>query len=302
MNIQRISELPALPPRPENSHKGTFGKVLVIAGSPGMSGAACLAGMGALRGGAGLVFLAIPESIQAIVSTVNPCYLTIPLPIDQQGHLSKESEAQFIDQIHGFDAVSIGPGCGQHPWIQNLVLQLYTELKQPLIVDADALNALAASDKPLPTAAGPRILTPHPGEFSRLINKPIKEIGQQREELAIAFAQQHQAVLVLKGAQTVITDGTRIAINATGNSGMATGGSGDVLTGLITALVGQKMPAFAAAQLAAHLHGLAGDLAAQDMSEPALIASDLADYLPEAWLHLLPTQAGQALPEITYID
>lgn len=287
MNIQRISDLPALPQRPENSHKGTFGKVLVIAGSSGMSGAACLAGMGALRGGAGLVFLAIPEAIQSIVASWNPCYLTIPLQLDQDSRLAPPSEALLMKQLPGFDAVAIGPGCGQQEWFRNITLQLFAELKQPLIVDADALNALAGSDKPLPEAAGPRILTPHPGEFSRLVNKPISEIEQQREALSTTFAKQHNLVLVLKGAHTIITDGTRIAVNTTGNSGMATGGSGDVLTGILTSLVGQGMPAFEAAQLAVHVHGLAGDLAAQDLSEPAMIASDLPDYLPDAWMQLM---------------
>ncbi|WP_299464690.1 NAD(P)H-hydrate dehydratase [uncultured Gimesia sp.] len=302
MNIQRISNLPKLPLRPENAHKGTFGKVLVIAGSSGMSGAACLAGMGALRGGAGLVFLAVPESIQTIVSSWNPCYLTLPLHVDQQGQLSQASEAHLFSQMQGFDTVAIGPGCGSNAWIENVTHKLYTELKQPLILDADALNALSTSDKSLPTAAGPRILTPHPGEFSRLINKPVEEIGQQREALSIAFAKQHQVVLLLKGAHTIITDGTRIAVNTTGNSGMATGGSGDVLTGLITALSGQGMPAFEAAQLAAHLHGLAGDLAANDLSEPAMIAADLPDYLPDAWLHMIHQQDGQSHPRLPIIE
>tara|TARA_R110002111_G_scaffold168038_2_gene234025 strand:+ start:154318 stop:155226 length:909 start_codon:yes stop_codon:yes gene_type:complete len=302
MNIQRISDLPPLPPRPENSHKGTFGKVLVIAGSAGMSGAACLAGMGALRGGAGLVFLAVPESIQTIVSCWNPCYLPLPLHIDQQGQLSQVSETRLFSKIHEFDAVAIGPGCGAHAWIQHVTRKLYAELKQPLIVDADALNALAASDQPLPAAAGPRILTPHPGEFSRLINQTTAEIEQQREALSIAFAKQHQVVLLLKGAHSIITDGTRIAINSTGNSGMATGGSGDVLTGLITALAGQGMPAFEAAQLAAYLHGLAGDMAAKDLSEPAMTAVDLPDYLPDAWLHTIHQQEEQTHPRLPIIE
>lgn len=291
MTIQRISELPQLPQRPDDSHKGTFGKVLVIAGSQGMSGAACLAGMGALRGGAGLVFLAIPESIQSLVSIMNPSYLTIPLYLNQQGQLSEESESSLFNQIDQFDAVAIGPGCGQQQWIQQLTLSLYAKFKRTLIVDADGLNALAASEKPLPTAVGPRILTPHPGEFSRLIHKSTSEIEQQREALSIAFASQHQVVLLLKGANSIITDGERVAINPTGNSGMATGGSGDVLTGLITALAGQGLKDFDAVQLAAYLHGLAGDLAAQDLSKQALIASDLPDYLPKAWISLAQDQS-----------
>ena len=287
MNIQRISDLPELPQRPENSHKGTFGKVLVIAGSSGMSGAACLAGTGALRSGAGLVFLAIPETIQSIVSTVNPCYLTIPLTLDQDSRLTPESESLLLDQIPSFDAIAIGPGCGQQQWFRELTLKLFEKVEQTLIVDADALNALARSDKSLPNASGPRILTPHPGEFSRLIKKPIQEIEQQREALSTAFAKDHGVILVLKGAQTIITDGTRLAINPTGNSGMATGGSGDVLTGILTALVGQGMQAFEAAQLAAYIHGSAGDLAAQELSEISMIASDLPEFLPEAWLQLI---------------
>lgn len=290
MNVQRISDLPALPQRPDKSHKGTFGKVLIIAGSAGMSGAACLAGLGALRGGSGLVFLAVPESIQSIVSTVNPSYLTIPLQIDHNDKLSSESKTHLWNQFPNFDAVAIGPGCGQHKWIQKLTLKLYAELTQTLIIDADALNAIASSGKPIPTAGGPRILTPHPGEFSRLTSHTVTKIEQQRETLAIEFAKQHNVVLLLKGAHTIITDGTQIAVNLTGNSGMATGGSGDVLTGIITSLVGQGLDAFEAAQLAAHLHGRAGDLASQKLTQPALIASDLPDYLPAAWQDLIQSQ------------
>ncbi len=290
MNVQRITDLPALPLRPEKSHKGTFGKVLIIAGSPGMSGAACLAGLGALRGGSGLVFLAVPESIQSIVSTVNPSYLTIPLQVDHNDKLSAESKTHLWDQIPNFDAVAIGPGCGHHKWIQKLTLKLYAELTQTLIIDADALNAIATSGKPIPTAGGPRILTPHPGEFSRLTGQTVSAIEQQRETSAIDYAKQHSLILLLKGAHTIITDGTQIAVNSTGNSGMATGGSGDVLTGLITSLAGQGFDAFEAAQLAAHLHGRAGDLAAQKLTQAALIASDLPDYLPAAWQDLIQSQ------------
>lgn len=287
MNIQRISELPDPPQRPEDSHKGTFGKVLIIAGSPGMSGAACLAGAGALRSGAGLVFLAVPSAIQSIVATVNPCYLTIPLEFDADANLTEKSEKALLQRLPEFDAVAIGPGCGQQEWFRTFTHKLYQELPQTLIVDADALNVLATADQKLPTATGPRILTPHPGEFSRLTGLSMQQIEQQRETRALEFSQANNVVLILKGAGSIITDGKRLAVNNTGNSGMATGGTGDVLTGILTALAGQKMEAFAAAQLAAWLHGLAGDLAAQDLSEPALIAADLPDYLPDAWLRLL---------------
>jgi ADP-dependent NAD(P)H-hydrate dehydratase len=139
----------------------------------------------------------------------------------------------------------------------------------------------------LPAAAGPRILTPHPGEFARLTKTDIKTVQQAREEMAAEFATAHKCVVLLKGAGTVITNGRQIAVNTTGNSGMATGGSGDVLTGLIAALLAQGMPDFEAAQLAAHLHGLAGDLAAAELSQPGLIASDLPRYLAAAWLQVL---------------
>ncbi|QDT25708.1 ATP-dependent (S)-NAD(P)H-hydrate dehydratase [Gimesia panareensis] len=287
MNIQRIKDLPPLPQRAPDSHKGSCGKVLIIAGSPGMSGAACLAGMGALRGGSGLVFVATPAAIQSIVASVNPCYLTIPLELDSDSQLTSESTAHLLDQLPGFDAVAIGPGCGQHPWVRDLTVQLYSELEQTLIVDADALNSLAALETPLPDAAGPRILTPHPGEFSRLTNVSIKDISADRETHAIQFAQKHQVVLVLKGAGTIVTDGTQLAVNQTGNAGMATGGTGDVLTGLTTSLAGQGMSPFDAAQLGVYLHGLAGDFAADDLSQPAMIAADLLDYIPDAWRELI---------------
>ncbi len=286
MNLQRISNLPPLPSRPVDSHKGTFGKVLVIAGSSGMSGAACLSGMGALRGGAGLVFLAIPQEIQSIVAAVNPCYLTLPLHVEPSGQLTGPSAKFLLPQIYDSAAIAIGPGLGKLPWVQMLIWKLYAEYEQPLVIDADALNAIAVSDQSLPAAAGPRIFTPHPGEFARLTGKSITEISEDREAAAVEYARQHQIILLLKGADTVITDGTSIAVNTTGNSGMSTGGTGDVLTGLLTALCGQGISPFAAAQLAAHLHGLAGDLAAEDLSQPALIASDLLDYLPDAWLQL----------------
>ncbi|WP_417394419.1 NAD(P)H-hydrate dehydratase [Gimesia chilikensis] len=293
MNIQRITDLPSLPQRTTDSHKGTFGKVLIIAGSPGMSGAACLSGMGALRGGSGLVFIATPVSVQSIVASVNPCYLTIPLEMDSEDQLTPESRSNLLDQLSGFDAVAIGPGCGQRPWVRDLTLHLYENLTQPLIVDADGLNSLAAADSPLPEPAGPRILTPHPGEFSRLTNVSIKEIAADRETHALEFARQHKVILLLKGAGTIITDGSRIAVNPTGNAGMATGGTGDVLTGLTTSLAGQGLLPFDAAQLGAYLHGLAGDLAADDLTQPAMIAADLIDYLPDAWHELLANQTSE---------
>ncbi|WP_339911793.1 NAD(P)H-hydrate dehydratase [Symmachiella dynata] len=285
MAIQRMTDLPELPARKTDSHKGSFGRALLIAGSRGMSGAACLSGMGALRGGAGLVFVAVPSGIVSIVAGSEPSYLTIPLPEDEAGRLHASATKILQDEVTQPDVIAIGPGCGQSQAVTDIVTWLYRDIEKPLVVDADGLNALAMLDA-LPPAAGPRILTPHPGEFARLTGTDIKTVQQAREEMAAEFAATHGCVLLLKGAGTIITDGRRIAVNSTGNSGMATGGSGDVLTGLIAALLAQGLPAFEAAQLAAHLHGLAGDLAAAELSEPGLIASDLPRYLPTAWLRV----------------
>ncbi|MCH8965534.1 MAG: NAD(P)H-hydrate dehydratase, partial [Planctomycetes bacterium] len=272
-----------LPARPEDAHKGSFGRVLIVAGSRGMSGAASLAGLGALRGGAGLVYVAAPAGIVPIIAAVEPSYLTIPLPEDASGRLSGDAGGTLKSLAATQSAVAIGPGWGQSDELTELACQLYRTVERPMVVDADALNALAKHPDVLSGAKAERILTPHPGEFARLIGSDIAAIQSDRENTAAQFARDHGVVLLLKGSGTVITDGHRLAVNNTGNSGMATGGAGDVLTGLIAALLAQGMAAFEAAQLGAHLHGLAGDLAADDLSQPGLIASDLPRYLALAW-------------------
>ncbi len=286
-----IDQLPSAPSRPADAHKGTFGRVLVIGGSRGMSGAPSLAGLGALRGGAGLVYVAVPSEILPIVAAIEPSYLTIPLATDEEhGCLSIDGLNGLRTACEGKDAIALGPGLGQSRGVAAIVNSLFTELPQPMVVDADALNVLAASGgvgRPAPSAAGPRILTPHPGEFARLIGGDIATLQSQRAKLAGKFAAAHGVIVLLKGQGTIITDGDRVAINRTGNAGMATGGSGDVLTGLIAALLAQGMPAFEAAQLGAHLHGLAGDLAAAELSQPGMIASDLPKFLTQAWQRFL---------------
>ena len=288
-SIRRVTDLPAPPGRAADSHKGTYGRVLIVGGSRGMSGAACLAGLGALRGGAGLVFVAVPESILPVVAAMEPSYLTIPLPNDAEGRLSAGAYDHLQPVFPSQSAVAIGPGWGQSDELTELARRLYTEVPLPLVIDADGLNALAklpdvlASPPEHDRQPAPRILTPHPGEFSRLCGASTREIQQNRERLAVEFARERQVVLVLKGHQTLVTDGDRLYENTTGNPGMATGGTGDVLTGLITALAAQGLAAFEAAQLGVYLHGLAGDLAAADLSQPGLIASDLPRYLGAAW-------------------
>jgi len=282
------SSPPVAPARPEESHKGTFGKSLIVAGSRGMSGAACLSGLGALRGGSGLVQVAVPEGILPIVAGVEPSYMTVGLPEDDRGRISRLAAAEILQQAEKCSAMAIGPGWGTSVNLTELALLVFTTVKAPLVIDADALNALAQAPAGWPKApdGAPRIVTPHPGEFGRMLGVDTKTIQADRETLAAEFAAKYGLIVLLKGHRTVITDGTRAAINSTGNSGMATGGTGDVLTGLITALLSQGLTPFEAARLGAHLHGAAGDLAAADFGKPGLIASDLPRYLGKAWKQL----------------
>jgi NAD(P)H-hydrate epimerase len=283
MNMQRVTTIPRPPRRPPESHKGTFGRALIVAGSPGMTGAAVLAGLGALRGGAGLVYVATPHSVWPVVASMEPSYLTIPLSVDEKGALKTSVANEILSALDGKDACGLGPGLGTTARVRKIVTTLYRQVALPMVVDADGLNCLSEQRDVLEHHAGPRILTPHPGEFARLVDMDARTVQAHREDLAIRFASEYRVVLVLKGHDTIVTDGDKVFTNTTGNPGMATGGTGDVLTGLLTALLAQKMAPFAAAQLAVYLHGRAGDLAAADLSEPGLIASDLARYLGPAW-------------------
>jgi NAD(P)H-hydrate epimerase len=277
-----VSGVPSLPPRAPDSHKGDFGRVLVVAGSRGMSGAAVLCASAALRAGAGLVRVAIAAGVLPIVAAGNPCYMTASLPDDNDGRLAPQAEADVLRLAETSDVVAAGPGLGATPAVAAIVRALLARVPGPLVLDADALNVLAGHAEALRGRKVPPILTPHPGEFGRLLGRKVSGAPTERQELAAQFAAEHGVVLVLKGHGTVVTDGRRVYMNKTGNPGMATGGSGDVLTGLIAALLGQKLEPFAAAQLGVHLHGLAGDLARDDLGEVALIATDLIAYLPRA--------------------
>jgi NAD(P)H-hydrate epimerase len=281
--LQVVSNVPRLSPRPLDSNKGTFGRVLIVSGSRGMSGAAVLCAGAALRGGAGLVRLAVPEGILPIVASANPCYTTAPLPEDARGRLTAVALPELLELVRGNSAAGLGPGLGQSPDVGAIVSAILERTQTPLVLDADALNVLAGRLEPLGKHQGPVILTPHPGEFARLLGCDIPTVQGRREELAARFAATHRVVLILKGHHTVVTDGRRLYLNTSGNPGMATGGSGDVLTGLLAALVGQKLETFAAAQLGVYLHGLAGDLARAQLSEPSLIATDLLHFLPQAF-------------------
>lgn len=283
------SPLPQLAERPADSHKGTFGHVLVIGGSRNMPGAPALAGMAALRSGAGLVTLAVPRSIQSTVASYEPSYMTIGIGVEDEKALLVDHLEELTELSDSKTVVALGPGLATAPETKELVCELYEKLQQPMIVDADALNALAEQSDVLPRAGGVRILTPHPGEFQRLTGQTMANDGETRTTQAAQFCQQlgnHQAVVVLKGNQTIVTDGKKYSINTTGNPGMATGGSGDCLTGVISALIGQGLTGWDAARLGVYVHGLSGDQAAQELGQVSLVASDLIDYLPTAFCEL----------------
>jgi NAD(P)H-hydrate epimerase len=281
-----VTQLPSLAPRPADSNKGHFGRVLVIAGSRGMAGAAVLCGSAALRGGAGLVRVAVPQEILPIVAAGNPCYMTAALPQDESGRLAGNAEAELLALAQANDVVALGPGLGQGPALAGLVAALVARTPAPLVLDADGLNNVRGRLDLLCSRSAPAVLTPHPGEFARLIQTDAAAVQANRQELALRFAAEHGVVLVLKGHGTLVTDGQRLYRNSTGNPGMATGGTGDILTGLIAALLGQHLEPFAAAQLGVYLHGLAGDLARDRLGEVALIAADLLDDLPAAFRRL----------------
>lgn len=286
MPLRRIEMPPRLPKRPADSHKGMYGHVLVIAGGRGMAGAAALVGAAALRSGAGLVKIASPSEVQPTVAQYEPSYMTYPLPQDDEGFVDFAGARPILERLaKPATVLAVGPGLGQAEGIKALVRWVIDSVEVPTVLDADALNALAghfdvsASKRPL-------IVTPHPGEFGRLVGKTTAEVQADREALAANFAREHKVVVVLKGSGTIVTDGERVYVNTTGNPGMATGGAGDVLTGVTAAMLGQGFPPFEAACLATYAHGLAGDIARDQNGEVGLIAGDIVDALADTFSHL----------------
>jgi len=286
ISMKAIHGLPELPPRRPDSHKGDYGRVLVLAGSRGMVGAAALAGNAALRSGAGLVTIGTPESAYPILAAQVTCCTTRPFPETPAGTLSDRARAEILHFARSFDVVALGPGLGLHPSTTRLVRHLTLSVKKPMVLDADALNALAEDAEVLTRAPAPRILTPHPGEMGRLACLTAAEVQKSRRLVAFRFAREYRAVVVLKGHLSVVSDGRRVFVNPTGNPGMAHGGTGDVLTGVIAALLGQRLSPFDAAALGAYVHGLAGDIAAKKLGQVSLIATDVLDCLPEAFMKL----------------
>ena len=284
--MKKITDIPKLTKRPVDGHKGTFGKVLIVGGSVGFSGAPALVGKAALRSGSGLVRVAVPVSIQPIVATLDPCYTTIGLS-DDNGHFSSKAVNELAGHLPDNDVVAFGPGVGTGAGVKDVLLSLIAVGGLKLIVDADGLNILSQCGGPggwLDKKKADVVLTPHPGEMKQLWNSVFREpMPEDREECAAKFAQKTNTIVVLKGAGTVVTDGDQIYVNTSGNPGMATAGSGDVLTGMIAALAGQGLSLFNAAVLGVYVHGLAGDIAAAVHGQTSLIATDIIDNLSAAF-------------------
>lgn len=287
MALKRVESIPSLPSRSPNGHKGDYGSVLIIAGGRGMAGAAGLCGAAALRSGAGLVRVACPAEVQPTVASFEPSYMTYPLPCDGEGLLDFASARGTLERLaEKADVLAIGPGLGQSDSILELVRWAVKSAAKPLVLDADALNALARDVRLLDGLSRPAVITPHPGEFARLAGTTVKQVQAEREALAANLAARSKHLVVaVKGTGTLVTDGDRVYVNTTGNPGMATGGTGDVLTGVVAALLGQGLAAFEAAQLAVFTHGAAGDIARDHTGEVGLIAGDLVDALPDAFQH-----------------
>ena len=262
------------PRRERDTHKGDYGKILLLCGSRGFTGAAALAARGALRTGAGLVYLAVPESIYAIESVKLTEPVVLPLP-EEEGMLCEASLAKIGELLPKMDAVLFGSGSGIGPGTEKVLEFLLKNAECPLVLDADGITLAARHKDILRDRLAPTILTPHDGEFARL-----KPIDAPRPEQTMAMARELGAVLLRKGHRTLITDGWGCWENQTGNPGMATGGSGDVLSGIILSLLGQGLPPMEAAAAGAWLHGAAGDLAAERLGEYGMLPGDLVEELP----------------------
>jgi ADP-dependent NAD(P)H-hydrate dehydratase len=280
-SLERITDIPSPPKRPEHGHKGTFGTVIVVGGSASMIGAPAIAARAAFRAGAGLVKIATAARVVPFALTIEPSATGVAL----EGDVKEQVEAIDAAAVERRAVLAIGPGLGRLTDAQALVTTLLRSGRR-MVIDADGLNALAATHKPRPMIDGDPapILTPHPGEFRRLaeplgiVASPTDAAG--RPEAAAALARAHRAVVVLKGRETVVTDGRRLYVNITGNAALATAGTGDVLTGLVAALLAQGMDPLEAAVLGVYTHGAAGDLWAREHGPSGLLARDLADRLP----------------------
>ncbi len=278
-----------LAPREVDSNKGLYGHVVVVGGSLGKAGAAAMAGMAALRAGAGLATVATPKSVLPTVAAFHPELMTEPMPETELGTMAQPAEDRIVGLLKGITipTIAIGPGISHAPETAALVRSLFARLKNPpypTVVDADGLNAFQGHVDELNGSERSVVITPHPGEMARLAGCTTAEVQKDRLGVARKFASEHRLIVVLKGYRTIVTTGSEAWINVTGNPGMATGGTGDILTGMIAGMVAQFPGAVLFAVLAAvHLHGLAGDVARESKGEHSLVATDLLDALPEAF-------------------
>lgn len=281
--IHRVTKLPKLPSRDPAGHKATFGHVLVLAGSTRYTGAPVLTARAVLRSGAGLATVACPKSAHPHIAGHLLCEMAFSLPDAPPGVFAEEAVSEALDRTERVNAVALGPGITTNGPAMAFAQQMAILCPLPLVLDADGLNAFAGSAQRLESAEGPRVLTPHPGEAARLLGCTTAEVVADREGIAIRLARETENVVLLKGAGTIVTDAERVYVNRTGNSGMATAGAGDVLTGVIAALLAQGLSGFDAAVLGAYLHGRAGDIAAERLGEHGLMATDILDALPLAF-------------------
>ncbi|MBC8548856.1 MAG: NAD(P)H-hydrate dehydratase, partial [Candidatus Brocadiales bacterium] len=272
----KIKSLPELNSRKNNTHKGSYGRVLVLAGSPGLTGAAYLCSKAALRSGSGIVTLGVPESLNPVMEVKLTCVMTRPLPETKASTLSKKARSEIIKLCESHDVVALGPGLSQEPETRELILWLIKNIDRDMVIDADGLNALSDNVKILHKIKKHAVLTPHPGEMSRLTGlSSAKDVQKERLNTAKQFVKSIQKklsnekrlTLVLKGDKTIVAESGKVYINRTGNPGMATAGAGDVLTGIIASLIGQGYDVFDASQLGVYIHGLAGDIAANKKGE-----------------------------------
>lgn len=266
-----------LPVRKRDTHKGNYGRILLLCGSVGFTGAARLAAAAALRTGAGLVFLGVPErAYPVIAASAPPEAIVFPLPDDGSGHFSEKATPEIIEKMARADAILLGSGCGNPEGLRPLIRAILAEQKVPVILDADGINALSGHMDILQGRQAPVILTPHDGEFARIYTGA--PCGRYSE--TVALAAETGCILLRKGMKTLISDGVTTYRNRTGNPGMATGGSGDVLSGILASLVGQKVPPLEAAALGAYIHGAAGDRCASRLGEYGMLPSDLIAEIP----------------------
>lgn len=274
-------------PREADSHKGTYGNLMTVCGSYGMAGAALLCARAALRSGVGLLTAALAESVYPLLAGTLPEAVYLPLPQNEEGRFSVDALPTLLQRAASATALVVGCGLGRGEDVATIVRELLRHHTVPLVLDADGINAISAHTLVEETGTSPRILTPHPLEFARLSGMTVEEIQRDRVGAARRFADAYGVILVLKGHHTVVAAPDRAPlINLTGNAGMATGGSGDVLAGIIGALAAQGMDAYDAAVCGVYLHGAAGDAAAQRLSQHAMLPSDMIDELGSLFLRL----------------